>query len=581
MVHLGAHRTASAEESAYIAPGAAMDWVALRAPLAAEQLGVIAAGEVGRVRAAADGAAAVPQAELFGEVPVEAPADGWQGAALPGAAHGPAPLGARTLDGRCECATEIGDQRTERVAALYAQTTFAVGAELPELRGLELRVRFSDGLVAWINGHEVARRAVARDDGRMDPVDRPAGPEWETFYLPVSRDLLRRGENRLSIEVRPHRQERAPVLDLALFGHRGARVVRGPQVAWTSPTAAVISFDTDLPSRGAVKLTAGGEEREAVSARGALAVHHRVELRDLPAASAVRYRVVTGGDVTAELDFRTAPAAGAPVRFAVYGDMRGGHRTHARIVEALLEEAPDFVVVTGDMVLRGTDEGGWQKFFEITRDLIGRIPYYPAAGNHDMGTAGDEARRMNEIFPLPAAPARPAWAHWYSFDVAGVHVVMLDSNAYEHQAQLDWLKADLAAARAAGARAIFAAVHDGPYSRGNHGGSAIARERYVPLLTGAGVVMLFAGHDHIYQRGEAGGLRYIVSGGGGAPLYAQRCGVRGKPRCDVADGLAKFSREHHYVMVTVQGDHAEVCARRPDRTLLEKCQRIPLAARPR
>jgi hypothetical protein len=433
-------------------------------------------------------------------------------------------------------------------------------------------------MIAYLNGRELARRGIDRDRGPMTPVDRPSGPEWETFYLPA-RGLLRRGENRLAIEVRPHRQERAPVLDLALTARGGARIVRGPIVQWLGPTAAAVAFDTDLPSRAAVEYgVAGSKERmtSAPSASGALAVRHRVELRDLPAASSIRYRVVAGGDASADLSFRTAPATGDPVRFAVYGDMRGGHRTHGRIVEALLDEAPDFVLVTGDLVLRGTDEGGWQKFFEVAGGLLARIPYYPAAGNHDLGRAGEEERRMNEIFALPETRERPEWGHWYSFDVAGVHLVMLDSNAYEHEAQLEWLEADLAAARKAGARAIFAAVHDGPYSRGSHGGNPLARERYAPILSKHQVLLLFAGHDHIYQRGEAGGLRYIVSGGGGAPLYSIKCGTRGRSRCQIDDGADLAVSEHHYIVITVQRDYAQVCPKRPDRTPLEKCVRYKL-----
>jgi hypothetical protein len=292
---------------------------------------------------------------------------------------------------------------------------------------------------------------------------------------------------------------------------------------------------------------------------------------------------VTGGDATPERVFHTAPRPGDVVRFAVYGDTRGGHEVHQRIVDSLLTEAPDFVVVTGDMVLRGSDEGAWQRFFQIAGELMARIPFYPAAGNHDLGRAGDEQRRMGDIFALPAGAAagRPEWAHWYSFDVAGVHFAMLDSNAYQWEEQRAWLRADLAAARRAGARALFAAVHDGPYSRGTHGGSAVARERYAPILAQQGVVLLFAGHDHLYQRGEIGGLRYIISGGGGAPLYSVRCGARGLPRCPVADGAAAALSEHHYVMVTVQRDYAQVCPKRPDRTPLEKCVRYRLSRRRR
>src|SRR5690606_14706681 len=290
----------------------------------------------------------------------------------------------------------------ERIAALRAQAVFTAGDEVSSLRVLELRLRFTDGAVAYLNGVEVARRGIARDASPVQPAARRSSDEWESFYIPAS-GLLRRGENRLAIEVRPHRHGRAPLLDLALAARGGARIVRGPVLRWQGPGRAAITFDTDLPTRGSVELAiGGGRATRRASAGGALAARHRVELTGLPPATAVRYRALAGGDVSPEISYHTPPAAGEPVRFVAYGDMRGGHRVHARIVRSILEEAPAFVLVTGDLVARGHDEGDWQTFFATAGELLARVPFIPAAGNHDLGRAGDEERRMNEIFALPA-----------------------------------------------------------------------------------------------------------------------------------------------------------------------------------
>lgn len=582
---------AASGEVTYLRPGAELAWRAINVPLRSEVLGAIAAGEPDRVAAANAGAEVPAQPRLYGEVPAGAPGPGWAAAPLAGASHGRAPLGARELDGRCRCATQVGDERVERVAELYAQAVFRAGDEAGRVRMLELRLHYSDGAVVYLNGREVARRKIGRDAAPLAPVSRPTGPDWESFFIPAA-GLLRRGENRLAIEVRPWAGERGPSLDVALVGRMGPRIVRGPLVMWRGATSATIAFDTDLPARAEVRYATvaagatGGStaaahaaalDHVAQSAGGTLAVHHRVTLTGLPAGGAVRYRVLAGGDVSPLRTIHTVPRPGDPIRFAVYGDMRGGHQVHAQIVQSILDEAPDFALVTGDMVIRGVDEGAWQRFFDVIEPLAGRVPYYPVEGNHDVGQTGDEDRRMSELFPLPPAPPdRPAWGSWYSFDVARVHVVVLDSNTYDRPEQLSWLAADLARARQAGARAIFAAVHDGPYSRGVHGGNPIARERYVPLLTRYRVAMLFAGHDHLYQRGHVGGLRYIVSGGGGAPLYPVTCGVPHRPRCRVSDGARFAASANHYIMVTVQGDSVEVCARRPDRTPLEPCVHFAL-----
>lgn len=560
----------------YIAAGSDIDLRVVTGPLPTTRLGPTALAALD----ALDGAAGVALPALLGDAPADTPPPGWPGRSLagaPGAAAGPMPVGVRAGKSACACATDLASlapmAADSRVAVLYATRSFTVDSEPAEVRLLRLRARYHDGLVAYVNGREVTRRNLPPGDGGLALAEHPHGPEWETFYIPVVPGLLRRGPNLLAVEVRPSGQRQAPVLDLELAAATRARIVRGPMLQQVGPTSAAIVFETDLPTEAVVEhgpTPARGQVTP--SAGGGLAMRHVVLLRDLPAGEPVHYRVIAGSDVSAGLTLHPAPAPGAVLRFAVYGDVRGGHDVHARLVSAMLDEAPALVLATGDMVLRGTDEADWQRFFEVTAPLLARVPYYPVAGNHDMGQAGDERRRMNEIFLLwPGPPERPAWGHWYAFDVAGVHFVMLDSNAYQHAEQLAWLERDLRDARKRGVRAIFAATHDGPYSRGLHRGNQYAAEHYVPLLARHGVTLLFAGHEHLYQRGRAGGLDYMVSGGGGAPLYSVRCGVPGRPRCDTPDGMQHVTSEHHYIMVTVYREHVEACPRRADGTLLERC----------
>jgi 3',5'-cyclic AMP phosphodiesterase CpdA len=257
--------------------------------------------------------------------------------------------------------------------------------------------------------------------------------------------------------------------------------------------------------------------------------------------------------------------------------VRGGHTVHRRIIDSMLGEPLDLVAVTGDMVLHGSDDADWQQFFTITGDLLAQVAYLPSVGNHDLGwDAADVARRAQDLFSLPPGPPdRPDGTYWYSFDLADIHLVFLDSNAYERPEQETWLDADLAAARARHVRAILAFTHHGPYSRGYHRGSKIAVERYVPILTKYQIDMIFSGHDHLYQRGEIGGIRYIVSGGGGASLYNAACGTKGRAKCP-EDGMQKLAVEHHFIVLTIDKTTLEMCARRPDGSLLEKCVHYPL-----
>jgi hypothetical protein len=457
-----------------------------------------------------------------------------------------------------------------RIAALYAVTTFALGADQQGLRVVEIRLRYQDGCAVWLNGIEVARMGLDPAGNANTLATRTHGAEWETFYVPVSPGLLRLGDNVLAVEVHPSGRHESPELTADVIGRRDLGVLRGPVISDIGPASATISVETDSMLDATIEWGTGDAlDHKLTSTPGRI---HRVTLDSLPANTKISYRVRAGATQTDVFAFHTAPKPGELVRIGIYGDVRGGHDTHRKLVEQMLGEGLDFVAVTGDMVARGSDDADWQKFFAVTRELLATVRYVPAIGNHDLGWSHGDP----DVFGLPMGPAnRPEHAYWYSLDVADIHLVFLDSNAYEDKAQEQWLESDLAAARGRGARAILALTHDGPYSRGLHRGNQVARARYVPLLAKYHVDLLVGGHDHLYQRGEAGGIKYVVSGGGGAGLYNPTCGVSGKPKC-ADDGMQKLAVDHHYLVVTIDKETLELCARRPDGKLLEKCTRSRL-----
>ena len=66
---------------------------------------------------------------------------------------------------------------------------------------------------------------------------------------------------------------------------------------------------------------------------------------------------------------------------------------------------------------------------------------------------------------------------------------------------------------------------------------------------------VFAGHDHAYERMERRGVRYFVSGGGGAPVYREKS-------CAAFDRAARrvYRSVHHLLRVRVEGTNVEVTA---------------------
>src|SRR5262249_19269605 len=192
-----------------------------------------------------------------------------------------------------------------------------------------------------------------------------------------------------------------------------------------------------------------------------------------------------------------------------------------------------------------------------------------ARARQSPGLSGARGARWLDVLPPPPGAPEPGY---YAFDAAGVHFTILDSNALRSPRQLAWCEQDLA--RAGNARALFVALHDGPWSVGFHGGNADALRSYVPLFQKYGVSMVFSGHDHDYERGQKAGLDYIVSGGGGAPLYPPRCGAPNRVPCP-ATTLA-VTPEYHYVLVEVHRDDYLICPKRIDGTALEPCVDLPV-----
>lgn len=478
----------------------------------------------------------------------------------------------------------------DRVWGLALTTMFTLqGAPVATLA---LHVRYGDALQIAINGHVVVRRHWLASG---ETAARPHGPEWETIHLAPAPGLLLPGRNRIAVLLAPHVRRQSPRFDLELRAVPSVRIARGPVVGQVRATQASIWVETTAVATAQLRWQAADPAmRNGSTGAGAAAawteltlpagLRHVFSLTALPPHQRINY-VVTAGAESLTGHFFTAPAPTQPVRLAVYGDVRQGHDTHARLLEAMEREAPDAIVATGDMVMRGADEADWQRFFAVVAPVVAHIPMYPALGNHDLGRTGPNLRTAFELFdlPLPEGAAEgqgPAQrASWYTWQLAGVQIVFLDSNRYDDAAQLQWLEATLQHARTQRVRAIIAVTHAGPYSRGIHRGAAIARNRYVPLLVQYGVDVLLSGHDHQYQRGEVEGLRYIVSGGGGAPLYPITCGTASTSACQTPDGMLEVAKAFHFVLLTIEDDTLTACPRRLDGGPLFPCSRWLLQRR--
>jgi 3',5'-cyclic AMP phosphodiesterase CpdA len=146
----------------------------------------------------------------------------------------------------------------------------------------------------------------------------------------------------------------------------------------------------------------------------------------------------------------------------------------------------------------------------------------PAIGNHEMRTLHGEP-----YYDYFGAAAGPRGKGWYSYDLEGWHVVVLNSEVPMDSAseQLAWLRGDLQLHRP---RCTLAYMHRPRFSSGEHGDSERTKDAFRALYEG-GVDVLLSGHDHVYERfapqdpagraDPARGVRQFVVGTGGAPFY--------------------------------------------------------------
>ncbi len=265
------------------------------------------------------------------------------------------------------------------------------------------------------------------------------------------------------------------------------------------------------------------------------------------------------------LPLRTAtPGGPAPtgvqLRFAAYGDTRNGHDVHREIVKRVTSFQPALVLQTGDLVANGDDADQWKIFDQITGDMRRQIPYYPARGNHDEGTHGYYEQRVTQ-------PVLSGNKHFYSFEKGNLHFVAIDTEERlaPESDQRRWLEDDLAKAQAEG-RFIVPFFHKAIFSIGPHAvdpGVVALRPILHSLFRKHGVRLAFEGHDHIYYRTLRDGITYVVTGGGGAPLYDGHHPELGAPG-DV------FEKVNHFCIADVYADRVAVTVYRPDLTRLDR-----------
>lgn len=345
-----------------------------------------------------------------------------------------------------------------------------------------------------------------------------------------------------------------------------AKIRKGPYLQDLTDSSAVIRAEVDPPSAATVEVFKDGEKPQVFRDDAAVAFHS-IRMEGLSPQTRYRYRVKAGTDSGEEGNFTTAPpdTAAAPFTFLIYGDNRTDDTTHASVVRAMALVPSDFLVHTGDFVEDGNNVAEWQSFLEIEKSLLRDRCVFAAIGNHELlEQAGSNFLRY--FGPeIPASNATDVRRLYRSVRWENARIFFLNGmDVFLSGDARDWLKEELTRAdHEPGIVWRIVVSHQGSFSAGPHGNN--------PRFSSGGINDLFrehkidlvvSGHDHIYERGEEKGLKYFVSGGGGAPLYRVHAPLPSTRSVEPA---------YHFIMAEVSPARMSFSAKRPDGTLIETC----------
>lgn len=276
----------------------------------------------------------------------------------------------------------------------------------------------------------------------------------------------------------------------------------------TEDAAAVLSTDREFPEGSS---TVEVEAEREVSEGGE--TFYRAVARDLRPGTTYYYRV---GDAAEQVwsatgTFVTPAGDDEEFTFVDLTDTQSQNLAEAELsaqtMAKALRHVPDaeFVMHNGDLVEHGDREQDWSDLLDSARPSLLGTTLAPASGNHDRHT-----NAFSDHFTLegPADQDRSSGAY-YSYTYNRAHFMVLNTNEGGAQGvsaqQIEWLRADAEAARAAGARWLVLSMHKGVYTTANHlddGDVMAMRRTLVPVIDELDIDLVLQGHDHVMSRSK-------------------------------------------------------------------------------
>jgi hypothetical protein len=197
------------------------------------------------------------------------------------------------------------------------------------------------------------------------------------------------------------------------------------------------------------------------------------------------------------------------LQFAVLGDFGTGERVQYEMADQMLKTHTTFpfeiVITVGDNIYGSERPQDFEtKFEKPYKPLLDRnVKFYASLGNHD-----SREQRFYKLFNMEGKL-------YYSFKAPKENVRFFAfESTYMEPEQVKWIESELSGSNDDWKIVFF---HHPLYSSGQrHGSDLRLRQVLEPLLLKYNVSVVFAGHDHFYERLEPQkGIVHFVVGSGG------------------------------------------------------------------
>jgi predicted phosphodiesterase len=313
------------------------------------------------------------------------------------------------------------------------------------------------------------------------------------------------------------------------------KITHGPYLQKVGEHEATVVWTTDSDAISWVELAPAGSESfyakerpqyyQTQDGNRVVGRLHKITLPGLERGTEYRYRIFSRAVMADQLlyghiasskvygkkplRFTTLDSRKPGMSFTVFNDIHGKINNLNALSKNIRFGETDLVIFNGDMVNYMNDE---QQFFSSFMDesvklFASETPVFYARGNHE--TRGLLNASFSSYFPTGSGKL------YYAFRQGPVHFIVLDSGEdkpdsdieYYGLAQFDayrteqqqWLKRELQSEsfRTAPYRVII--MHIPPIDSDEWHGTAEVREKFLPLLNGAGITVMFCGHTHRYQ----------------------------------------------------------------------------------